>query len=111
MPRIRTIKPGFWSDAGVVSLSHEARLLLIGLISMADDEGRFVATPAAIRGYVYPFDDVTDVSVRKRRDEIAKVGIVYVYSADGLELGQLPNFLRHQRVNRPTPSVIPPPPS
>lgn len=111
MPRIRTIKPGFWSDAGVVSLSHEARLLLIGLISMSDDEGRFVATPAAIRGYVYPFDKgVTDAFVRRHRDEIAKIGTLYLYTADGLELGVLPRFLRHQRVNRPTPSVIPPPP-
>lgn len=110
MPRIRTLKPGFWSDAGVVGLSREARLLLVGLISMSDDEGRFVATPAAIRGYVYPFDNVTDAFVTRTRDEIAKAGIVFLYRADGLDLGVLPNFLRHQRVNRPTPSVIPPPP-
>jgi hypothetical protein len=110
MPRIRTIKPGLWSDAQVVSLSHDARLLLIGLISMADDEGRFVATVAAIRGYVYPFDNVSDAYVRRLRDEIARTKIITVYNADGLELGAFPNYLRHQRINRPTSSVIPPPP-
>jgi len=77
---------------------------------MSDDEGRFVATPAAIKGYVYPFDGVTDAFVQRNRDEIVKRGIVFLYAADGLELGVLPNFLRHQRVNRPTPSVIPAPP-
>ena len=91
-------------------MSREARLLLVGLISMSDDEGRFVATVAAIRGYVYPFDHVTDAFVERTLGEIVKRGIVFTYSADGLELGVLPNFLRHQRVNRPTPSVIPPPP-
>lgn len=110
MPRIRTIKPGLWSDAKVASLSHDARLLLIGLISFADDEGRFIASPAAVRGYVYPHDHVTDGYVRRQLDAVAKAGIVWLYTADGLEVGCFPTWSRHQRINRPTPSVIPPPP-
>ena len=110
MPRIRTVKPGLWSDAKVASLTYEARLLLVGLISMADDEGRFIATIAAIRGYVFPHDRITDAHVRRLRDEIAHTKIITVYHADGLELGAFPSWLRHQRINRPTPSVIPPPP-
>lgn len=94
----------------MASLSYEARLLLVGLISFADDEGRFIATIAAIRGYVYPHDGITDAHVRKLRDELADTKIIVVYRADGLELGAFPSWLRHQRINRPTPSVIPPPP-
>jgi hypothetical protein len=110
MPRIRTLKPSFWTDSKVVALSHEARLLTIGLISLADDEGRFVATPAAIRGYVYPYDHITDHVVRRWRDEIVKAGVIWIRTIDGLEIGYFPHWRDHQRISHVTPSMLPPPP-
>lgn len=109
MARYRTIKPSFWSDARVAALTHDARLLLIGLISSADDEGRFVATPAAVRGYVYPFDRLTDTTVRRWLDEIDKTGIARLYRVDGLLYGHFPHWRDHQRVDKAVPSGLPEP--
>lgn len=111
MPRIRTIKPEFWSDLAVAGLSHEARLLTIGLISFADDEGRFVASTTAIGGYVYPHDDLPHSRIRRWLDEVEAAGIIRLYSVKRREYGAFPNWRKHQRINRPSPSTFPAPAS
>lgn len=110
MARIRSIKPSFWTDADVASLRRDARLLVIGLISNADDEGRFLATATAIGGNVFPHDELPPNTVRKWRDEAAKAGIIEIYRVDGSEYGWFPNWLKHQKVYKPYPSNLPPPP-
>jgi hypothetical protein len=116
MARIRTIKPSFWPD--VAPLSRDARLLMAELISMADDDGRFISAPPAIIGYAYPHDsDITPAKIRKWLAEIVKhtpsptssVPRVHLYVVDGLEYGVLVNFRRHQRISHPQPSALPPP--
>jgi len=107
MARIRTIKPSFWGDQDVASLRKEARLMLIGMISFADDEGYFLASATALGGYIFPHDEMPPTTIRKWRDEIAKAGIIEVYKVDGLEYGHFPNWERHQRISHPTASVIP----
>ena len=109
MPRIRTIKPSFWSSPEVIRLSRDARLLAIGLVSFADDDGRFLASINAINGYVYPNDDLPPARVRKWLDECDDVGFIHRYTADGLSLGVMPTWHRHQVINKYTPSTLPPP--
>lgn len=111
MARIRTIKPSFWADEGVAELSRDARLLTIGLISFADDEGRFLASTAAISGYCFPHDDLPAAKVRRWLDEVERVGIVRLYSVNHREYGAFPNWAKHQRINRPTDSLLPEPPT
>ena len=111
MARIRSIKPSFWSDEAVAGLSRDARLLAIGLISMADDEGRFLASTTAVSGYVFPHDNLPVSKVRHWLDEIHQAGIVRLYCVNRCEYGEFPNWSRHQKINRPTASLIPPPPT
>lgn len=110
MPRIRTIKPSFWSDDDVAGLSRDARLLLVGLISYADDEGRFLASTAALGGYIFPHDDLPPSKLRRWLDEIEDAGIVRFYSVNRREYGCLPKWQKHQKINRPAPSTLPEPP-
>jgi hypothetical protein len=110
MPRIRTIKPTFWSDEAVAELSRDARLLLVGLISFADDEGRFLASTSAISGYVFPHDDLAHTRLRKWLDEIESVGVIRLYSVNRREYGAFPNYRKHQKINRPQASTLPEPP-
>lgn len=112
MPRIRTIKPSIWSDDTFADLSHEARLLLLGLISMADDDGRFVASPAAVAGYIYPHDEVAPSSVKRWLAEIEKKApnIVTLYGLDGRRYGAFRKWRSHQVINKRTASTLPPPP-
>lgn len=110
MARIRSIKPSFWTDSAVAGLRRDARLLIIGLISNADDEGRFLATATAIGGNVFPHDELPPTTIRKWRDEAAKAGIIEIYRVNGSEYGWFPNWLKHQKVYKPYPSNLPAPP-
>ena len=110
MARIRSLKPSFWTDPAVAGLSRDARLLTIGLISHADDEGRFLATATAIGGNVFPHDDLPPKTVKRWRDDVAKAGIIDIYTVDGSDYGYFPNWLKHQKVYKPYPSTLPMPP-
>lgn len=111
MARIRTIKPQFWGSGDVAKLSREARLLAIGLISAADDEGRFLASPAALIGYVYPNDDdVTAPKLKRWIGEIEAAQFAHFYTVDHVRYGVIPNYRKHQRISHPTPSPLPAPP-
>lgn len=109
MARIRTIKPSLWADESVAELSRDARLLLIGLISFADDAGRFVASTAAIAGYVYPHDDLPAARVRRWLEEVEGVGIVRLYRVGAREYGHFPKWSDHQKINRAQASPLPAP--
>ena len=111
MARIRTIKPSFWSDEAVADLSRDARLVLVGLISSADDEGRFLASHSAISGYLFPHDDIVPTKLRKWLDEIEGTGIVRFYSVNRREYGAFPNWKKHQRISKPQKSALPEPPA
>lgn len=94
----------------MASLRRDARLMLVGLISFADDEGRFLASSSAIAGYVFPHDDLSPKTIRQWRDEIAEKGVIRLYSNGLGEYGYFPKWSTHQRINRPTESIIPAPP-
>ena len=109
MARIRTIKPTFWGSGDVAGISRDARLTVLGLISMADDDGRFLAAPNAINGYVFPNDEIPPARLRKWVAEACAAGIVHLYRVRGVEYGCFPSWHKHQVVNRHTPSTLPEP--
>lgn len=109
MPRIRTIKPAIWADGDFAELTHEARLLMIGLISFADDKGRFIASPNAIAGYIYPYEDIPPGKVKRWIAELVGRHIE-LYKVAGREYGWFPNWHKHQVINRAQASTLPPPP-
>lgn len=110
MARIRSIKPSFWGDDKVSQLTFEARLLMVGLISSADDHGRFLASHTAIAGYVYPNDSLTPKRLAGWLDELADHGLVVLYNGGRVKYGAFPKWKRHQKVSHPQPSTLPPPP-
>lgn len=109
MARIRTIKPSFWGSGTTAKLSRDARLLLLGLISVADDDGRFLGSITAINGAVFPNDDLPSAKVRRWYDEILDTKIVHEYAVEGIRYGCLPSWHEHQVINRYTPSQFPEP--
>lgn len=109
MARIRTTKPSFWGSRTVAKLSRDARLLTLGLISFADDDGRFLGSTAAVNGFVFPNDDLPHKQVRRWLDEIAAVELVHEYECDGVRYGCFPSWHEHQVINRYTPSIHPAP--
>lgn len=108
MARIRTIKPDIWTDEKFVELSTSARLLFIGLWNFADDEGRMPYSPKQIKLRILPADTVDAAALLA---EMEALGLIIVYVADGEKLLQIKGFTKHQKVDRPNPSRLPPPPN
>ena len=104
--RIRTIKPEFWSHPVMSKQSDSTKLLAIGLLNVADDDGYFYAEPRMIRNTIRPLDDdsrITTVSLR----ELSEIGYIEIriHESHG-EIGFIPNFLIHQVINKAKPSKI-----
>lgn len=111
MARIRSIKPEYWSDERMATVGLEARLLLIGLLNLADDEGRLRGHPALIRGALFPYDDLTNAQVAGWLEELEAAGRIQRYQADGESFVWVRNFLKHQKIDHPSASRLPTPPA
>ena len=81
---------------------------MIGLMSFADDDGRFPASQSAICGYVFPFDNISSSKFNKWLSETQE-NIIHLYEVDGLLYGCIPSWHNHQKINRYTPSTLPEP--
>jgi hypothetical protein len=107
MARIRTLKPEFWSDEKLSECSLSARLLFIGLISFADDEGRLECSPARLRMQIFPCGSVKPQQLTEWLVALTERSLIRRYVVDKREYIDIPNFKKHQKINRPTPSKLP----
>jgi hypothetical protein len=106
MARIRTIKPDFWTDEKLAECSRDARLLFIGTWNFADDEGRMEFSVKRLKMQIFPGDDI---DVTPLVDELAKHKLVILYRIGERDYLSIPNFKKHQRVDKPRASTIPAP--
>src|ERR1039458_1776072 len=113
MPRIRSLKPEIFCSPQIMNVSRDARLLLVGLITQADDEGRGSADPRKLRATVFPGDeDMTPLRIGELLAELGRETLVQLYSAtEHCNVYALPTWRRHQRIDRPSASSYPPPPA
>lgn len=112
MPRIRTVKPEFWEDELLGVMPRDARLLFIATFNMADDEGLLRWTPAYVKAQAFMYDDdLTIADVGKLMQCLADTGVVFPYigGAARQQMAVVVNFRKHQRINRPQKSKLPPP--
>jgi DNA replication protein DnaT len=106
--RIRTIKPEFWMHEKLAEKSEFTRLLAIAILNWADDEGYFMANPTLIKGQLFPFLDDSKIIPRSIQD-LSSVGWIELSEdEDGRSIGRVTNFAKHQRVDKPKPSIIKP---
>jgi len=98
------------ADCGIV-----ATLLSRELITYADDQGRFRATPREVKVECFPYHDglkLTEVARALEALAAPHVGFVELYEVDGEQYGWMPGWFRHQQLksDRVTWSELPPPP-
>ena len=93
MARARNIKPGFFTNDDLVELPFEARLLFIGLWTVADRAGRLLDRPKKIRMDIFPADSV---DVEECLAGLARLGFVHRYEAAGKKVIQITNWEKHQ---------------
>jgi hypothetical protein len=105
MPRIRTIKPEFWQNESLASLSEHARLMAIALLNHADDKGFFLASHQLVRASCFPFDEDSK-KVLGSIEELSRIGYIEVRNCGGKQIGRICKFLDHQRIDKPQKSKL-----
>ena len=110
MARTRTIKPEFWSDEKLATLSLQARLTYIGLWTLSDDYGVVKGHPAWLRNSIFPYDDIPLAQFESWLLELEGIGRIAPFAADGEKFYFIRNFNRHQIINRPSQTRNPSPP-
>lgn len=105
--RKRIIKPDFWIDENLPTISHAARLLYIGLWGIADDNyGTLPDRPKWIKSQIFPHEDI---DVKPLLAEIAGIGdIVRFMGQDGHPYWYVKSFKEHQVINNPSKPKYPP---
>jgi hypothetical protein len=107
MARIRTLKPEFPHSETVGKLSRDARLLFIQLWTLADDEGRARAASRMLASLLYPYDEDAPSLIESWLLELERNGCIVRYVVEGSTYLQVNNWLKHQKIDRPTKSRLP----
>ncbi|WP_165983988.1 hypothetical protein [Streptomyces sp. YIM 98790] len=104
MARIRTVKPEMFISESLAEVSLTAERTFVGLLTLADDQGRFRDHPAIIAGRLWPLrPEHTPAHVEGDLDQLARAGLICRYSGcDGRTYGHIVTWERHQRIDRPS---------
>ena len=97
MARARNIKPGFFRNADLVELPYEARLLFIGLWTIADRSGRLEDRPKQIKMELFPADSIDCDALLSM---LQSIKMIERYEHGGSRFIQVVNFDKHQNPHR-----------
>lgn len=86
-----------------------ARLLQIGIINHADDQGRMKANPVYLRAQIFPYDDIAPKQIQEWLNIMANNDTIILYEVDGRTYLQLTNWWRYQALQYAQPSQFPRP--
>lgn len=112
MPNKRMIHTKIWVSKQVNSLKPLERLLYIGMITMADDDGRLRGDGVYLRHNFFPFDKIGPIKVERMRDRIEEVGLIIVYEVNDNVYISHPKWNDHQTLKKDRYKTygFPPPP-
>jgi hypothetical protein len=108
MARIRTIKPELPQSESMGRVSREARLCFILLWTLADDAGRLRGNGRMLASLLFPYDDDAKKLIEKWLDELHTERCITRYEVEGDKYIQINQWLVHQKIDKPSPSKIPP---
>lgn len=97
----RMVYTNVFSNPEFCKLSDRAKLLYIGLVVHADDDGRLRANSLLLRSQVFPVDkNMQEKDVRKLLNEVVKLKLVEFYCVDGEYFIQHPNWKKYQTIRK-----------
>lgn len=108
MARIRTIKPEFPQSESVGRLSRDARLCFVMLWTIADDSGRLRGNSRMLASLLFPYDDDAGRLIGGWLRELEAENCIARYQVNGDTYIQICNWLTHQKIDKPSPSKLPP---
>ncbi|MCX5971837.1 MAG: phage replication protein, partial [Coprothermobacterota bacterium] len=95
--RARNLKPGFFHNEQLLSLSPLHRILFTGLWCLADWKGRLEDRPGKIKIEVLPGDPC---DINQLLDDLAAADhLILRYQVEGRRLIQVATFEKHQHVS------------
>jgi hypothetical protein len=107
MARIRTIKPEFPHSESMGKVSRDARLTFIQLWTLADDSGRLRGNSRMLASLLFPYDDDAPSLIETWLGELEREHCIIRYSVDDTSCLQVCNWLKHQKIDKPSPSKLP----
>ena len=111
MARIRTIKPEFPQSESMGRVSRESRLCFILLFTLADDGGRLRGNSRMLASLLYPYDDDARKHIESWLAELEREQCICRYSVEDDQYIEIIQWRKHQKIDKPTASKIPPPPT
>lgn len=99
LARNRMIRPEFWEDTKIASLTPYARLFYIALWNFSDDEGYLENNPLWLKAKCFPYDNVKIDNLLK---ELLESGRILIKNNIILII----NFRKYQRIDRPAESAL-----
>lgn len=97
MARARNIKPAFFTNDELSELPPLARLLFIGLWTIADYKGCFEYKPKRLKVQLLPYDDC---DIEQLVSALDKSLFISIYSVQGQTYGKVLNFNKHQNPHK-----------
>lgn len=92
-------------------IGRTVRLFYAGLWKSSDDSGRFLDDSVKLKAEIFPFDDdIAQSDIKTFMKVLKKANKVYQYEINKVIYGVVVKFLKHQRIDKPTPSKLPIPP-
>lgn len=110
----RMVYTNLWQNPQFAKLSDKAKILYIGLITLADDDGRLRANSLLLRSQIFPLqEEILQSDVRKWLNVVVRAGLVEVYREKDEYFVQHPNWGKYQSIRKDLykPSKIPANPS
>lgn len=106
MAKIRTIKPSTTTDDKLAEVSRDAELLFILSLMFVDDAGRMEYSPKSLKMKVFPSERDWNLDINPLVSELCDCGLFVLYEVEGRKHLCIPNFLKHQKISKPTPSTL-----
>jgi hypothetical protein len=102
MARIRTIKPDFWDDEKLATISRDSRLLFIAMWNFSDDYSVVKGHPSWLKNKVFPYDDIKQVTFNEWIHALEKIRAIIPFDHNGEKFYYIRTFKDHQKVDRPS---------
>jgi hypothetical protein len=94
MARTRSVKPSFFKNEHLAECEPMARLLFVGLWTLADSDGRMEFRPLRIKAELFPYDSC---DIMPLFSQLADRGFIRVYGVENRKFLDIPTFREHQR--------------
>ena len=110
MARNRMIKPEFWDDEKLVTISRDARLLYIGMWNFSDDYGVVKGNHEWLKNRIFPYEKLSLEEFSRWVKEIEDMKRILHFISSGESFFFIKNFKKYQTINHVSKTRNPEPP-